>query len=182
MSVAKTELWWVLLAQSGDKEAFNLLLSSIQPSLLRYIRTMIQNQALSEEILQETFLIIYRKLRWLEDPNVFRAWSYRIAARETWRHLKKERRNQPSEKVENAVSSDQREEELSREFRERLPALLSNVSPASRSVLVLHYLEEMKLHEVSEVLEISIGTVKSRLAYGLMTLRQLLIKDVYKKE
>ncbi|MDQ3042030.1 MAG: hypothetical protein M3R11_06575 [Acidobacteriota bacterium] len=53
-----------------------------------------------------------------------------------------------------------------------IPKLISDVSPASRAVLILHYLEEMSLSETAEILDISLGTAKSRLAYGLTSLRQ----------
>jgi DNA-directed RNA polymerase specialized sigma24 family protein len=53
-----------------------------------------------------------------------------------------------------------------------MPELLTAVSPASRAVLILHYLQGMSLYETVLVLDISPGTAKSRLAYGLATLRQ----------
>jgi len=49
--------------------------------------------------------------------------------------------------------------------------MLESVSPASRAVLVLHYLEGLPLQAVGDILEIPLGTVKSRLAYGLQVLR-----------
>ena len=52
-----------------------------------------------------------------------------------------------------------------------LHQLLVQVSPASRAVMILHYLEDLTIHEVAAILELSAGTVKSRLAYGLTTLR-----------
>jgi RNA polymerase sigma-70 factor (ECF subfamily) len=55
-----------------------------------------------------------------------------------------------------------------------LLSMLSAVSPASRAVLVLHFQEEMTLVEVAAVLEIPLGTVRSRLAYGLSMLRKLI--------
>jgi DNA-directed RNA polymerase specialized sigma24 family protein len=54
----------------------------------------------------------------------------------------------------------------------QLPSLVASVSPASRAVLVLHFLEGMPLQTVSGILEIPLGTVKSRLAYGLRILRE----------
>ncbi|MFL5386022.1 MAG: RNA polymerase sigma factor [Longimicrobiaceae bacterium] len=57
---------------------------------------------------------------------------------------------------------------------ERLPRLLDRVSPASRAVLTLHYLHELSLAETAAVLGISAGTAKSRLAYGLRSLRHAL--------
>ena len=54
----------------------------------------------------------------------------------------------------------------------RLPGLVAQVSPASRVVLVLHYMEDFSLPEVADVLGIPLGTVKSRLAHGLRLLRR----------
>ena len=47
---------------------------------------------MAEDVLQEVFIRIYRKLQWLREPEVFRSWAYQIATRETFRHLKRERR------------------------------------------------------------------------------------------
>ncbi len=62
---------------------------------------------------------------------------------------------------------------------ELLPALrhMDGISPASRAVLVLHFEEELSLPEVAAVLELPLGTVKSRLAYGLTALRKQLTKE-----
>jgi RNA polymerase sigma-70 factor (ECF subfamily) len=56
--------------------------------------------------------------------------------------------------------------------RERLLASLEQLSPASRAVVTLHYLEEMPLADVAAVLDVPLGTVKSRLSYGLAQLRK----------
>ena len=55
---------------------------------------------------------------------------------------------------------------------ERMAGFLGEVSPASRAVIVLHYLEGLSLAEVAAVLGIPLGTAKSRLAYGLAVLRK----------
>ena len=60
------------------------------------------------------------------------------------------------------------------ELLERLPELLRHVSPASRAVLALHYLDGLTLDETAAVLDLPMGTVKSRLAYGLSLLRKQL--------
>ena len=54
---------------------------------------------------------------------------------------------------------------------------MDGISPASRAVLVLHFEEELSLPEVAAVLELPLGTVKSRLAYGLTALRKQLTKQ-----
>src|SRR3981081_2069600 len=92
MTDKERENWWVLRAQSGDREALNELLKAVQEPLFRYIFTLVRETSVAEDVLQEVFIRIYRKLQWLREPQVVRSWAYQIATRETFRHLKRERR------------------------------------------------------------------------------------------
>ena len=175
MTIPKQEIFLILRAQSGDTRAFDELLQSVQTRLFRYIFRLVGERGLAEDVTQEVFLIIYRKLRWLENPQLFRAWAYRIASREAFKRLKRERRwaeQIRDEEILEKISAAETEEIYEPELIEKLPILISEVSPASRAVLILHYLDEMPLSEVAEILDISTGTVKSRLAYGLTSLRE----------
>ena len=161
------ERFHVLLAQTGDRDAFDALLKSIQEPLFRYLLRITQNSAIAEDTLQDVFLLIFRKLRWLNDPSLFRPWAYRIATREALRRLKV--REDPLEGIEPVANVPDIDVLVT---RAQLSELLARVSPASRAVLTLHYLEEMSLPEVAAVLGLPVGTVKSRLAYGLSRLRR----------
>ena len=172
--LAKRGTRLVLLAQSGDRAALEELFESIQTPLGRYVRAATADPALAEDVLQEVFILIYRKLYWLRDPDLFRPWAYRVASREVVRQLKR-RRRWPEQFDEGFVPEQVAAEPpgaYEPEVIERLPELLSRVSPASRMVLVLHYLDEMPLAEVADVLGLPLGTTKSRLAYGLAALRR----------
>ncbi|NJM53019.1 MAG: RNA polymerase sigma factor [Blastocatellia bacterium] len=176
MNFSKREHFLVLLAQSGDKESLNELLRIIQTPLFHYVCRLTNNQNLAEDILQEVFFIIYRKLKWVENPQLFRAWMYRIASREAFRHLKKEKnwlQQIRDEEVLETIQAEISDEIYEPELIAKIPKMLEKVSPASRAVLILHYLEEMSLSQVAEVLDINLGTVKSRLNYGLEVLRKL---------
>lgn len=157
----------VLLAQTGDRDAFDRLLQAIQDPLFRYILRLTGDRAAAEDTLQDVFLLIFRKLQWLNDPDLFRPWAYRIATRASMKRIRAVPElpiiDEPAEMPNVDVML----------VRAQMPELLDRVSPASRAVLALHYLEEMPLTEVSAVLGISIGTVKSRLAYGLTQLREV---------
>jgi RNA polymerase sigma-70 factor, ECF subfamily len=169
------EIFLVLRSQTVDREAFNELLKHIQQPLFRYIYRLTGCRALAEDVLQEVFIIIYRKLRWLENPKLFRAWAYRIASRETFRRLKMEKRwteQIRDEEILEKISGEERKEIFEPEIIAKIPDLLAEISPASRAVIVLHYLEEMSLSETAEILDIAPGTAKSRLAYGLQSLRK----------
>jgi RNA polymerase sigma-70 factor (ECF subfamily) len=157
----------VLRAQSGDREAFDLLLRDIGPALLRYVSRVTGDAAMAEDVVQETFIAIIRKVEWLQDASLFRPWAYRIASREAFRLLRKKRRfTEPADELAFV------EEPSDPWQRERLLASLERLSPASRAVVTLHYLEEMPLVDVAAVLELPLGTVKSRLSYGLVQLRK----------
>ena len=175
MTDPKQEIFLVLRSQTGDVRAFDELLKSVQQALFRYIYRLTGEHALAEDVLQEVFIIIYRKLRWLENPKLFRAWAYRIASRETFRRLKIERRwSQQIRDVEvlEKISSDEKEAVYEPELIAKIPEMLAEISPGARAVIVLHYLEEMSLAETAEILDIAPGTAKSRLAYGLESLRK----------
>ena len=118
---------------------------------------------------------IYRKLSWLREPHAFRAWSYQIATREAFRYLKRERLWTEQIRDEGVLNvMPVAEPVYSPELVKQLPELVGDLSPASRAVIVLFYLHEMSLIETAAVLEIPVGTVKSRLAYGLESLRRRL--------
>jgi len=169
-----------LRAQSGDRRAFDELLQTVQDALFRYLYRLVGERAAAEDILQEVFIIVYRKLVWLENPKLFRSWTYRIASREAFRYMKREKRwteQMRDEKVLETLSAEPPEEIYAPELIAQIPKLISEVSPASRAVLILHYLDEMSLSDTAEILDISLGTAKSRLAYGLASLRQKIKKE-----
>ena len=179
-ATSQQESWWVLQAQSGSHEALNELYKSVQEPLFRYIVSLVKDRQLAEDILQEVFIRIYRKLRWLREPQAFRAWTYQIASREAFRYLNRERRwsdQVRDEETLTAVPVPEDHNEFSRELIESLPQLVAGLSPASRAVVVLFYLHELSLVETAAVLDIPVGTVKSRLAYGLECLRRNLRKE-----
>ncbi len=174
MALEKQEILRVLLAQTGDRAALDELFRNIESPLYHYILSLVREPALAEDALQEVLLLIYRKLYWLKQPELFRPWAYRIASREAFRLLRKERRWSEQVRDESVLEAipAPAPEKFEPELLERLPELLDRVSPSKRAVLVLHYLHQMSLQEVADVLGLPIGTVKSRLFYGLSTLRK----------
>ena len=177
MTSAKQETRWVLRAQSGDREALDELLKSVQGPLYRYIYRLVGERTIAEDTLQDVFVRIYRKLGWLQQAELFRPWAFRIASREAFKRLKKEKHwNEQvrDEIILEALPTEPASHEFDAELVEQLPTLIARVSPSSRAVLLLHYMEELPLGEVSEVLGIPLGTAKSRLAYGLASLRRVI--------
>lgn len=114
-----------------------------------------------------------RNLASLHTPELFRPWIYRIASREAFRHLKKQKRR-PDREPEKLVPLEELAISPVAPSTELLESLLDadTVTPASRAVRALHFEQELPFPEVAAVLEIPLGTVKSRLAAGLAALRK----------
>jgi RNA polymerase sigma-70 factor, ECF subfamily len=171
METSRQQQQWVLRAQVHDREALELLLHSIQPSLHRFLCGLV-GRTDADDVLQDVLIQISRKLSWLRDPDLFRPWAFRIAGRAGVRYLKRHKRW-----MEQPVDDSLLETLPARTDRppdDVIDLVLNStvVSNASRAVLVLHFLEEMTLADVGAVLEIPLGTVKSRLAFGLTALRK----------
>lgn len=171
METSRQQQQWVLRAQVQDREALELLLRSIQPSLYRFLLGLVGGTG-ADDVLQEVLIQICRKLVWLRAPKFFRPWAFRIASRAGIRYLKQHRRwmeRSVDESVLEAVpvTGDPPISDLT-----DLVFNSTALSNASRAVLVLHFIEGMTLPEVGAVLEVPLGTVKSRLAFGLSALRK----------
>ena len=177
---SKKEIMFVLRAQTGDKEAYNQLLKSIQKQLYWHIWNLVGDKNLTEDILQEIFVLIYKKLHQLKQPELFRPWVYRITTRETFRMIKKEKLYDEiitdCELLEN-ISVPEEEDTLDEEIRKRIHLLINKLSPASSTVISLHYIGQLTIYEVAQTLNISANTVKSRLSYGLKSLRESILSD-----
>lgn len=166
----------ILQAQYGDGEALSEILRFVQLRLYRYISSGTKDESLAEDVFQETLIAIYRGLKNLRKPEVFVAWCYRIANRKLYRALNKRTDvsiNDLEPESQECAYSEFENEECKRLQQEKLMSMLEKVSSQSRLVLLLHYFEELSLQEISEIQEVSIGTVKSRLAYGLKKMREL---------
>ncbi len=160
---------WVLRAQCRDREALETLLRSVQPSLRRYLLGLV-GATDADDLQQDVLITVVRRLGSLEDPGLFRPWLFRIASREAFRHLRKRRRWQEQHHADPQL--DRLPSPESPPMADVLRVLSTDiVSPASRAVLILHFQEEMSLPDVAAILEIPVGTAKSRLAYGLRLIR-----------
>lgn len=170
---SEDETFWALRAQCGDREALEQLLRSAQPPLHRYVRRLTGDSD-ADDVTQDVLVAIAKNIVWLIEPRLFRPWAFRIASRAAFSHLRRLRRRGVEETADALLESLPAPD--NRPNNELLTELLDGeaLSPASRAVLVLHFQEDMQLDEVAAVLEIPLGTVKSRLAYGLKSLRKYL--------
>jgi RNA polymerase sigma-70 factor (ECF subfamily) len=160
-------------AQSGHTESLDMLLRSVQSPLFRHIESLTHDADMAEDVLQSTFWTIARKIGGLREPKLFKAWAYRIATRLAIRAAKKERAWQrdhaellPSLPSDSIVDPGSEPIELT-----QLGKLLDQLSEASAVAIRMRYVDDLSYAEIAEALDIPLGTVKSRIAYGIRVLR-----------
>lgn len=166
--------WLVLRAQAGDRQAVEDLLRLAEGVLRPYVTAMIGDRDHAADVLQESLILVYRRLGTLREPRAFHGWARRVASREIFRWHTGRRRTESYIDDVPEIPDESSDEPEADDLRARLPELLSRVSPASRAVIVLHYMQGLSIEETAAVLDVSTGTAKSRLAYGLKSLRRLL--------
>ena len=158
---------------SGDNAAFTTLVEKYYRSVHALAWRKINDFHHAEEITQDTFLQAYKKLSTLRNPDQFGGWLYVIADRLCIGWLRKQKPTMQSlegtrtDIVERLsyknYISEQRETEASEHHYEIIKNLLEKLPEQERTVMTLHYLEEMTTKEISEFLSVPVKTVHSRL-------------------
>jgi len=163
----------VLRAQAGDLRALDEVLRSTQTELHGYLVRLTGHHDVAEDVLQDTLLIVARRIAWLRNPACYRAWVFRIATREAMRRLRADRRRR---KVAEEAALSRPEPNPGRipddgEIR-RILEKTDRLPPNTRAAILLHYGAGLSIASVATVLGVPEGTAKSRVAYGLGVLRK----------
>lgn len=171
------------LALQGDDVSFGELARRWQQKIYGFICRYVGNSEEAKDLTQDTFAKAYRNLDRLVDPSRFSAWVYKIALNECRMRFRRESklRRMPLEDYlesgqaevdqktpEKALASKEAVRELRRAFEE-LPE-------EQRAVIVMKEYQGLKFHEIADILEVPLSTVKSRMYLGLKTLRRLMEK------
>ena len=167
---------------TGDENAFAQLVKKYQKQVHALAWRKVGDFHIAEEITQDTFLRVYKKLATLKDPNRFAGWLYRIAARQCHAWLRKKRMQTQSleetdtELIEKMTYSQYIAEEQAKAAtdaqRDIVQRLLARLRESERTVVTLHYFGEMTCEEISRFLGVSASTVKSRLRRARLRLKQ----------
>lgn len=157
----------------GDQAAFSTLVRRYQKPVHTLVWRKIGDFHIAEELTQDIFLKVYKKLQTLKYPNRFAGWLYVIAARRCYAWCKKKQIPMKSldamstEELEELAyvqyRAEQRDEDVSEQQREIVKRLLQKLPESERTVVTLHYLGDMTCEDISKFLGVSPNTVKSRL-------------------
>ena len=164
----------VVRYQRGDRGAFEAIVQLWEASLFYYLRRLTTSEADAWELLQETWLKLFRSLGSLRDPQAFPAFLYKTARNTALSRLRKrgfaEVENYPDE-----VHDDSAGDDISAfDNAEQVHHALDQLPLLQREALTLYFLEDLSLDEMATTLDVPLGTVKSRLHYAKLAMRKIL--------
>ncbi len=165
----------LLRCQIGDKNALTELIERYKKPLWYFINRLLDESEPTEDIFQDTWLTVIRRLHGLREPDSFSTWLYRIARNKVYHHLRKKR--VWSELSEDVAAPNKNEDDIvSLEDAAKVHKCLKELRPEHKEVLMLRFLEQMPYQQIAEVLDCNPGTVKSRVYYAKLALKKELEK------
>ncbi len=161
----------ILRCQIGDKDAFAELIERYQAPLRYFISRLSANPETAEDIFQDTWLTVIRRIHSLKKTEAFSTWLYRIARNKVYQRFR--RKGKLFELNENiAVPNDTENDVFSTEDAAKIHRCLKELLPEYREVLMLRFLEQMSYEQISQVINCRLGTVKSRIHYAKLALKK----------
>jgi RNA polymerase sigma-70 factor, ECF subfamily len=160
---------------SGNQEAFRLLYRRHVGPVRKLVYQLTTDLQVLDDLTQDVFLKVHRNLSKFRGDAKFSTWLFRIAYNVCQDHHRRRGRNHRmvSLPVEDLPISAPDEEILSGVDREELVSrALEALTPDHRAVVILHDLQEKPQEEIAQILEVPVGTVKSRLFYGRRKLKE----------
>ncbi|SMF70233.1 RNA polymerase sigma-70 factor, ECF subfamily [Paenibacillus uliginis N3/975] len=170
---------------AGDQDAFEMLVTRYHGPLLSYTSNQLQDRQKAQDIVQETFIRLIRHLRQHGALEHVRSWLYRVAlnqCKDYWKSSAYRSEGLAGEEFpERSDPSAGAEELLERqETSAEIAASLETLPDVQQNIISLRFFHDMKLQEISELLDLPLSTVKTHLYNGLRKLKKLMtVKDSY---
>jgi len=173
----------IKLYRSGEQQqAFNLIVRKYKERLYWHIRRMTSDHTLSDDILQNVFIKVWKALDTFREDSKLYTWLYRIATNETITALKRER-------LRAAISLSDYSSTVARRLTTEnyfsgdniqlaIQKAISKLPPKQRTVFTLRYFDEMKYEEISEILNTSEGSLKASYHHAYVKVQQWVKDDL----
>lgn len=186
--------------KAGSEEAFGILIAQYHQPLYSLIARSLTDPADAADITQEVFIKVFRSIRGFNGESSLRTWLYRIALHEASNQRRWWSRHKRQElTIDSSMDSSSSDDEgfslgatladrgsspfdhaAQSELRSQVEEALRQLPEVFRTVVVLREIEGFAYEEIAEILNVNVGTVKSRLTRGRSALRALLVDQLNK--
>ena len=183
---SRDEAQLVMELQAGSDAAFDYLVTYYHAGVYNLVYGILADAADAADVTQDVFLRVFRGIRGFRGGSSLKTWLYRVSVRQAlnhrrwcWRHHRQQISIDAEDDGRTAMDLPDEEatpfEQLAtREMQSTVRRALAAVPPLFRSAVILRDLEGLSYEEIAEILEVSVGTVKSRILRGRRTLKEIL--------
>lgn len=167
-------------AQDGDLAAFEQIVRKYEKRVLMVAIQVMQNEQDAEDITQEVFITLYRKISSFRFQSSFFSWLYRITVNTSFNHRRGQRYHEfltnDEESDRQIAVADDASDELAEtdDFQGHLKQALQKLPSKQRTVFVMRYSQHLKIREIADILGVGDGTVKKYLFRAMEKLRTYL--------
>ena len=181
---------------SGDVNSFEIIVKKYEKMIYNLAMTKLQNKENAQDISQECFLRAYKMLRTYRSDSAFSTWIYRICQNLIFDYYRKSKKiktvslsvsvsdtsvgtdgGETKEREIEDISGDPSEQIIRNEKIEKIREIINSLPEDLRDIIILRDFKNLSYANISEVLDIEIGTVKSRLNRAREKLKEYLIKN-----
>jgi RNA polymerase sigma-70 factor, ECF subfamily len=184
---SRDEAQLVTELQAGSDSAFDYLVTYYHAGVYNLVYGILADAADAADVTQDVFLRVFRGIRGFRGGSSLKTWLYRVSVRQAlnhrrwcWRHHRQQISIDAEEDGRNCAMELKDEEPTpfdqlaTHEMQSTVRRALASVPPLFRSAVILRDLEGLSYEEIAEILEVSVGTVKSRILRGRRTLKEIL--------
>jgi RNA polymerase sigma-70 factor (ECF subfamily) len=176
--------------RAGDESAYETLIQRFEQPVYNLISRLVDDPADAADVAQEVFLKVFRKVDGFRAESSLKTWIYRIAVNEARNQRRWFMRHRAKEIALESVGTETQgpqdwlpdpgrspyQTAVDEETQALIETALKKVSPNYRAAVVLREVEGLSYEEIAQVLEVSLGTVKSRILRGRESLRAHLVE------
>ncbi|MFC1554559.1 sigma-70 family RNA polymerase sigma factor, partial [candidate division KSB1 bacterium] len=178
-------------ALDGDQEAYTLLLKKYRGAIYSLIFKMVQSRGEAEDLVQETFIKAFSALASFNDEYAFSTWLFKIASNNCIDHLRKKRLktlslDKPTESKDGTMPKDLPDSIINPEMQlienekqSMIDLAIQDLPKKYRIAIIMRHKEEKSYEEISEALEIPLGTVKARIFRAREKLKKYLKDQLF---
>jgi RNA polymerase sigma-70 factor (ECF subfamily) len=173
--------WLALRCQAGDPGAFEDLVAVMERPLLYYASSLTGNQDDGLDVLQDVWMRVFRRIGELREPAALRAWLYRLTHGVAVDRIRRNRSRERTEEEHYADFNEAEEPSFAEEDAAAIHEALGEIGLKHREVLVLHFLQDLSMADIAQIVDCSEGTVRSRIFYGKKAMKEILKRGGYGK-
>lgn len=173
MNIIDDEKKLIKQVQKGSDQAFKKLYNIYAEYALRTVYAITRNQNHTSDIVQETFIKVYRNIHQFHPKKPFKPWFYQILLNESRRYMKQQNKQATSVDSEQLLDYSNSNYETTPNFS-LLENSLDQLSYMHRTILTLKYINEFTEKEIAHLLHLNVNTVKSRLFKARRKLKEII--------